>query len=198
MTSLWADAQVYYPLEVEPYTPEFHFARERNDPAFRTKLQIALQLVHQAVEQEWPFRAVVADSFYGEDRGLRRGLQRLSVGYVMALKPSHTWWHPPDAIGSLKEAAKAAGWESAQSPGQWRAITRTFRNGDQQQWWVLEVVAGPYGPDQAERAVIATTDPLILPDLTTWYLVVTLPASVLEQERSQPMSLASLEEVVRL
>lgn len=63
---------------------------------------------------------------------------------------------------------------------------------------MLEVVAGPYGPDQAERAVIATTDPLILPDLTTWYLVVNLPASVLEQERSQPMSLASLEEVVRL
>src|SRR5205814_10469757 len=129
-------------------------------------------LVEQAVEQTWPFRAVVADSFYGEDRGLRRGLQRLSVGYVMALKPSHTWWHPPDTIGSLKEVAKVAGWESAQSPGQCRAITRTFRHGDQQQWWVLEVVAGPYGPNQVERAVIATTDPLTLPDLTTWYLVV--------------------------
>jgi hypothetical protein len=116
----------------------------------------------------------------------------------MALKPSHTWWHPQGAPGSLKEVAKAAGWESAQSSGKWRAITRTFRHQDSQQWWVLEIVAGPYGPDQAERAVIATTDPGTLPDLTTWYLVVSLPASLLEQERSQTLSSTALEEVIRL
>jgi SRSO17 transposase len=75
VTSLWADAQVYYPLLVEPYTPQSYFARGRNDPAFRTKLKIALQLVEQAVEEGWPFRAVVADNFYGEDRGLKRGLR---------------------------------------------------------------------------------------------------------------------------
>ncbi len=45
VTSLWADSQVYYPLEVEPYTPESYFPKGRSDPAFRTKLQIALQLV---------------------------------------------------------------------------------------------------------------------------------------------------------
>lgn len=90
VTSLWADSQVYSPLEVEPSTPESYFPKGRSDPAFRTKRQIALQLVQQAVDQEWLFRAVVADSFYGKDRGLRRGLQRLSVGYVMALKPSHS------------------------------------------------------------------------------------------------------------
>ncbi len=56
-----------------------------------TKLKIASQLVQQAVQEGWPFRAVVADSFYGEDRGLRGGLQKLKVPYVMALKPSHAW-----------------------------------------------------------------------------------------------------------
>lgn len=198
VTSLWADSQVYYPLEVEPYTPEHHFEKGRKDPAFRTKLQIALQFVRKAVEQEWPFRAVVADSFYGEDRGLRRGFQQLKVAYVMALKPSHTWWHPQGAAGSLKEVANAAGWESVQSPGKWKALTRTFRHSDPQHWWVLEIVAGPYGPDQAERAVVATTDPETLPDLTTWYLVTNLPASVLEQGNSQPLSLAVLGEVIRL
>jgi hypothetical protein len=89
VTSLWADEQVYYPLEIEPYTPESYFAKGRNDPGFRTKLKIALHLVQQAIQQRWPFRAMVADSFYGEDRGLRSGLQKLSVPYVMALKPSH-------------------------------------------------------------------------------------------------------------
>src|SRR5437660_1698137 len=177
VTSLWADTQISYPLDFEPYTPEKYFAKGRNDPAFRTKLQIAFQLVQEAVAQKWPFRAVVADSFYGEDRGLRRSFQHLSVSYVMALKPSHTWWHPPGAVGSLKEAATTAGWESQTSPGKWRAITRTFRHAEPEQWWVMEVVAGPYGPEQMERVVIATTDPSTLPDLTTWYLVTNRSAS---------------------
>ena len=39
---------MYYPVEVEPYTPSSHFARGKADPAFRTKPQIALELVEQA------------------------------------------------------------------------------------------------------------------------------------------------------
>lgn len=62
VTSLWADEQVYYPLETEPYTPESYFAQGKNDPAFRTRPNIALQLVQQVRKLGWPFRAVVADS----------------------------------------------------------------------------------------------------------------------------------------
>jgi SRSO17 transposase len=79
VSSLWADERVYYPLEVEPYTPESYFAKGKKDPAFRTKLKIAIELVKQAREQGIPFRAVVADNFYGEDRGLKRGLRELKV-----------------------------------------------------------------------------------------------------------------------
>jgi SRSO17 transposase len=167
VTSLWADEQVYYPLEVEPYTPESYFAQGKNDPAFRTKPQIALRLVHQAIEQAWPFRAVVADSLYGEDRGLRDGLRQLRVPYVMALKPSHAWWHPAGVAGSLQEVAKEVGWLSREQPGQWVHIARTFRDGSTQEWWAVEIVAGPYGPGKKERAIVATTDPQTLPDLTT-------------------------------
>src|SRR5829696_10254796 len=41
VSSLWADERVYYPLELEPYTPAQWFARGKADPAFRTKPQIA-------------------------------------------------------------------------------------------------------------------------------------------------------------
>ena len=145
VTSLWADERVYYPLEIEPYTPESYFAKGKDDPDFRTKLKIALHLVQEALQERWPFRAVVADSFYGEDRGLRGGLRKLSVPYVMALKPSHAWWHPQDVAGSLQEVAREAGWVSCEQSGQWVRISRTFRDGSTQDWWALEVVAGPYG-----------------------------------------------------
>ena len=198
VSSLWADQQVYYPVEVEPYTPESYFARGKNDPGFRTKLKIAFQLVEQAVEEGWPFRAVVADNFYGEDRGLKQGLRQLGVPYVMALKPSHAWWHPEEVAGTLQDVAHEAGWQSAEQPGKWVRVSRTFRDGSTQDWWALEVVAGPYGPDKTERAIVASTDPESLPDATTWYLVTNLPAPSEAPGRELPFAPASLEEVIRL
>jgi SRSO17 transposase len=108
---------VYYPLAVEPYTPAHHFERGRTDPDFRTKLKIAQELVEHSVASGVPFRAVVADSFYGEDEDLKGELEGLGVGYVMALKESHCWWHLEGQIGALWEAAEAAGWENADEPG---------------------------------------------------------------------------------
>jgi SRSO17 transposase len=198
VSSLWADERVYYPLEVEPYTPENYFPKGKNDPAFRTKLKIALYLVEQALEQGWPFRAVVADNFYGEDRGLKSGLQQLGVPYVMALKPSHAWYHPEGVAGTLQDVAHEAGWQSVEQPGQWERVTRTFRDGSTQQWWALEVIAGPYGPSKMQRAVVATTDPETLPELTTWYVVTNLPAPTQQQDGALPLPPASLEEVIRL
>ena len=176
VTSLWADQQVYYPLHVKPYTPAHHFARGKSDPQFRTKLTLALDLVDAALEAKVPCRAVVADCFYGEDEELKRGLRERNLGYVLALKPSHSWWHQEDEVGALWQVAEAAGWQDATSPGQWVRVERQFRDGHSEPWWALEVRAGPYGPDRVQRAMVVTTDPAALPDLTTWYLVTNLPA----------------------
>ena len=187
VTSLWADERVYWPVDCEPYTPQHHFAKGKADPAFRTKLAIAGELVTAAVEGQLPFRAVVADSFYGEDAGFRRTLHELGAHYVLALKPSHTWWHQEGTIGALWQAAERAGWQGAAAPGAWVAVERRFRDGHTEVWWALEVEAGPYGPARGRRAVVATTDPATLPGHTTWYLATDLPPGD-----------ADLAEVVRL
>ena len=44
VTTLWADERVYYPVHAVPYTPARHFAKGKNDPAFRTKLTIGADL----------------------------------------------------------------------------------------------------------------------------------------------------------
>jgi SRSO17 transposase len=82
---------VYYPVDFEPYTQAHHFEGAKNDPKFRTKLKLASELVELATQRSIPFRAVVADSFYGEDEGFKRRLGELGAGYVLALKPSHAW-----------------------------------------------------------------------------------------------------------
>jgi hypothetical protein len=199
VSSLWADEHLYCPLEVEPYTPAHYFQRGKADPAFRTKLTIGVELVGRAVVARIPFRAVVADSFYGEDHGFQQGMRELGVGYVLALQPSHAWWHPLGTIGSLQEVAAAAGWEGLQEPGDWVQIERSFRDGHTETWWAVEVDRGPYGPEKAHRAIVVTTDPATLPERATWYLTTNLPApgsTRAEEEGALPA--ADLAEIVRL
>jgi len=199
VTCLWADERVYWPVDYEPYTPAHHFRLGKSDPKFRTKLKIALGLVEEAVQAGIPFRVVVADSFYGEDEQFKAGLRQLKRGYVLALKPSHSWWHTEGEIGALWQVAEGAGWKDEAEPGQWAKIVRQFRDGHTEDWWAVEVVAGPYGPQRLQRAFVVTDDPQTLPDLSTWYLVTNLPAPGSERAR-QPGALpaAELAEVVRL
>lgn len=199
VTSLWADERVYYPLAVEPFTPKQHFPRGMADPAYRTKPQIAVELVTQAVTDGMPFRAVVADSFYGENDTFRTGLAQLGVGYVLALKPSHAWWAPIGTVNSLEEAARTTTWDGPDAPGAWQPVERRFRDGHTETWWALEISIGPYGPTKRHRAVVATPDPTTLPELNTWYLVTNLPApagaAMLESTAHAP---ADLTEIVRV
>ncbi len=198
VTSLWADARVYYPLAVEPFTPKQHFPLGMKDPAYRTKPQIALELVTQAVTDGIPFRAVVADSFYGENDTFRTGLVQQGIGYVLALRPSHAWWAPIGTVNSLEEVARTAAWTAPEAPGDWQPVDRIFRDGHSERWWALEVGVGPYGPDKRQRAVIATTDPATLPEPTTWSLVTNLPAPETDGAALSPLPPADLTEVVRL
>jgi SRSO17 transposase len=199
VTSLWAQEGMYYPVDFEPYTPSHHFEGGKDDPLFRTKLKIAEELVEQAVEKGIPFRAVVADSFYGEDREFKRSLGKLGVGYVLALKKSHSWWHQEGTIGAPWQAAEVAGWRGAQEPGDWTKVVRRFRDGHQEEWWALEVEAGPYGKERAQRAPVVTPDPERLPDLATWYLTTNLPAPGSEErEVESDLAPTSVAEVVRL
>jgi hypothetical protein len=198
VSSLWADERVYYPLAVEPFTPKQHFARGMADPAYRTKPQIALELVTQAVKDELPFRAVVADSFYGENDGFRSGLTKQHLGYVLALRPSHAWWAPEGTVNSLAEAAQTALWDGPEAPGDWQPVERTFRDGHTEPWWALEINVGPYGPQRPQRAIVATTDPATLPEPTTWYLVTNLPAPNATPPTAAILAPADMTEVVRL
>lgn len=64
VSALWADERVYYPLDVEPYTPASRLPLGKQDPSFRTKPQIALELIERAVGCGVSFRAVVADCLF--------------------------------------------------------------------------------------------------------------------------------------
>jgi SRSO17 transposase len=199
VTSLWADERVYWPIDVVPYTPASRLANGKRDPAFRTKPQLAVELIDAARTAGIGFRAVVADCFYGDNDGFTVALGRVGVAYVLAVKPRKGAWAPADQAHTPQDAARQLAWTSPQQPGDWTAVTRRFRDGHTQTWWAADATLGGWGPDRRLRLVVATTDPATLPKLTTWYLVTNLPRPGRRRAgAAAAFAPADLAEVVRL
>jgi len=198
VTSLWADEGIYYPLHVRPYTPAARLPKGKADPAFRTKPQLAVELVDAACDAGFSFRAVVADCFYGENATFEGALAKAGLPYVVALKPSSGIWAPADAVHTPEEAARELRWSGPDEPGDWTPVVRRFRDGHEETWWAADLRYGPHGPEKARRVVVATTDPATLPPLTTWYLATNLPHPDAPDADGTPFAPADLAEIVRL
>ena len=198
VTTVWADERLYYPVDAVPYTPAKHFAKGKSDPAFRTKLQIGAELAVRARAAGFAFRAVAADSAYGDQDGFRGELAEAGLPFVMALKPRHgTWAYGPDAH-TPADAARALDWHGPDDPGDWRPVTRTFRDGHAETWYAADATLGWWGPDGFTRLVVATADPGTLPDKATWYLAANLPRPGGPREADSPHPAASLAEITRI
>jgi hypothetical protein len=198
VTTMWADERVYYPVDAMPYTPARHFAKGKNDPGFRTKLAIGAGLAIRAREAGVAFRAVAADSAYGDQDGFRAELAEAGLPFVMALRPRRgTWARAADAHTPV-DAARALAWGGPDDPGDWHPVMRTFRDGHAETWRAADATLGGWGPDSVRRLVVATADPGTLPDKATWYLVTNLPRPGGPREPGSPHPAAGLAEIVRI
>jgi len=75
VTSHYAEGRCHWPVDLLPYVPDNWLAGGKADPAFRTKLELALELADRAVGWGLSFRAVVADAWYGRNAVFIKGLE---------------------------------------------------------------------------------------------------------------------------
>jgi hypothetical protein len=198
VSSVWADEDVYYPLDLQPYTPACRLPKGKADPAFRTKPQIAVELVDAALAAGFSFRAVVADCLYGEHAEFVGALWEAELPFVLALRATRGRWAPAEAAHTPQDAAREVPWAGPRRPGGWTAVVRRFRDGHRETWWAADVTLAHEGPDQPTRLVVATTDPAALPAASTWYLTTNLPRPGSLRATDSPLPPADLAEVVRL
>ncbi len=59
---------------------------------YRTKTELALELIDQACEWEIPSLPLVADSFYGNDFGFRQHLRQRHLSYAVEVEPETVVW----------------------------------------------------------------------------------------------------------
>jgi SRSO17 transposase len=89
--------------------------------AFRTKPQLALEMIERALDADVPAEWVVADEVYGSDGKLRRALEARDQAYVLAVKSNEkpTTWPPYAPPGQVAAADAAAGLE----PRAWQRLS---------------------------------------------------------------------------
>lgn len=88
VTTHYADTRCHWPVDLAPYVPDTWLPQGKADPDFHTKIALALDLVERAVARGVPFRAVVADSWYGRNMGFLKTLEQRGRPYVVELQPS--------------------------------------------------------------------------------------------------------------
>lgn len=67
------------------------------DVEFKTKPEIALKQIEEALQEGVPAGPVLADAAYGSDSRLRKGITELGLSYVVGVQSSMSVWRPGEA-----------------------------------------------------------------------------------------------------
>ena len=130
---------------------------------YKSKPQLAVEMIHELVAPGFHFSVVLADSMYGESWEFTYALHRLGLQYVVAIRSNRiVWTFPGERVRQTR----------------WRPFARIFTDGTTEQRFICEVV---FGKRTSTRYYVVTTDPVHLPLTppgTTWHLMTNLSGKI--------------------
>ena len=88
VAAVWAGPDHYFPVQIATYRPESCFPQGKDDPNFRSKIQIAQELVTYTIDHDIPFRDVIFDSWY-LGKGFLQFLREKDLTWITEAKGSH-------------------------------------------------------------------------------------------------------------
>lgn len=136
------------PLLFEVYKPK---ARLKPDDTYRSKPEIAVEMIRQLQAMGFRFKLVLADSLYGESgSSFIDALYQLKLDFAVAIRSNHAVWL------SHEQTVRC---------NRWRKYERSFNDGKTQTRYIREII---YGKRRAQQYWQLTTDPETLPKNATW------------------------------
>jgi len=158
VTSHYADGRVHWPVELAPYVPDTWLAQGKEDPDFCTKIDLALDVVERAVALGIPFRAVVADSWFGRNMGFLKTLEARGRPYVVELQPSQRVF--VRLAGDLgRNEHRLAEALSLLTPKDFRPVRLPMADGTEREVHVARLVLKIKRLSGKRRVVVVTTRP---------------------------------------
>lgn len=146
---VWQD--ITFPLIFEVYKPE---ARLAPGDVYRSKPQIAAQMMRDLQAMGFKFKLVLADCLYGQSQSnFISVLDELKLEYAVAIRSNHGVWLPRGQRVRYNR---------------WRDFERVFSNGKSEKRYIREII---FGKRRAIQYWQITTDPLTLPKNSTWHVM---------------------------
>lgn len=146
---------ITFPLTFEVYKPK---VRLKDGDIYRSKPEIAAQMVRALQALGFRFQLVLADSLSGESgSNFLHVLYELKLNFAVAIRSNHAVWLPK---------------EQKVRCNRWREFERVFSDAATQKRYIREVIFGKRRPTQFWQI---TTDKQTLPKNSTWDVMTYIP-----------------------
>ena len=143
-----------FPLTFEIYKP---LSRLKEGDVFRSKTEIASDMLKELLEIGFEFELVLADSLYGESEcSFISCLEELSLNYVLAVRSNHGGFIPEDKIIRYSD---------------WKEFERKFSRGNTELRYIRKIVSRSGSRGKERKYWQITTDKEKLPKNSTCYLM---------------------------
>ena len=88
-----------FPLAFRFYKPK---RRLKPTDIYKSKPQLAIELIEEVQAQGFRFSVVLADSLYGESWDFRKALSQRGLPYVLAIRGNHPVWTAPASTNAIR------------------------------------------------------------------------------------------------
>jgi len=144
---------VSFPLLFKVFKPQ---STLKQGDLYRTKIQLAREMITELIEFGFQIELVLADSLYGESGDFINTLTHYELSYVVAIRSNHSVLLPP---GKRVRANR------------WCQFTRTFSDQSCETRYIREII---YGQRKQTTYWQLTTDPETMPSNSTSFVMTNL------------------------
>jgi SRSO17 transposase len=115
---------ITFPLLFKVYKPR---QRLKENEKYKTKPQLAIEIIKELIALGFDFTTVLADSLYGESGDFIEVLNENKLNFVVAIGSNHSVLMP-------------SGWRVRYN--RWKKFDRVFFNGEKQIRYIREIIFG--------------------------------------------------------
>ncbi|MDX2096821.1 MAG: IS701 family transposase [Leptolyngbyaceae cyanobacterium bins.59] len=151
------DSNITFPLMVKVFKPK---GTLKAGDQYKTKIELASEMITALVEEGFEIELVLADSLYGESSEFLRKLEEYNLADVVAIRSNHAVWLPA---------------EQRVRANKWCQFERTFSNQKSETRYIREII---YGKKRAVTYWEVTTDPETLPENSTSFVMTNLQGNL--------------------
>ncbi|MBD0390350.1 MAG: IS701 family transposase, partial [Nostoc sp. C3-bin3] len=148
---------ITFPLSVKVFKPK---GTMKEGDKYKTKIELASEMITELIESGFNIELVLADSFYGESSQFMRKLAEYNLAYVVAIRSNHGVWLP------VEQCVRA---------NKWCKFERTFSNQKSEFRYIREII---YSKKTTITYWEITTDPETMPENSTSFVMTNLQGNL--------------------